>query len=312
MAWLLLILTLPTENATARMRAWRSLKASGAAVLRDGAYLLPERDRCRAILESIRGDVQASGGSAYLLTVAEPADDSFTGLFDRGDAYGDLLGEITQTSQLLTAHNGQKVLKAVRQLRKAYITLQSIDFFPGEAQRQTESALADLQLRIHRSLTPDEPHDVPGNIPRRNSADFRGRTWATRRRPWVDRLASAWLIRRFIDPEATIRWIDSAADCPAQALGFDFDGATFSHIGGKVSFEVLAASFDLADPALSRIGGLVHYLDVGGVQPAEAIGVEQVLAGLRSVIDDDDRLLLAASGVFDGLYGAFANDALAP
>jgi hypothetical protein len=138
------------------------------------------------------------------------------------------------------------------------------------------------------------------------TANYQGRIWATRQRPWVDRLASAWLIQRFIDPQARIRWIAHPQDCPGDALGFDFDGATFTHIGSRVTFEVLLASFGLGQPALIRLGQLVHYLDVGGVQPPEAAGVESILAGLREAITDDDQLLGAAHAVFDGLLASFS------
>jgi hypothetical protein len=132
--------------------------------------------------------------------------------------------------------------------------------------------------------------------------------WATRRRPWVDRLASAWLIRRFIDPQARFVWLKSPADCPKRAIGFDFDGATFTHSGAMVTFETLLASFGLRAPALLRLGVLVHGLDAGGVMPAEAAGVERVLSGMRDAIADDDQLLLAAAGVFEGLLVAFERD----
>jgi hypothetical protein len=132
--------------------------------------------------------------------------------------------------------------------------------------------------------------------------------WATRRRPWVDRLASAWLIRRFIDPRARFLWLESPADCPERAIGFDFDGATFTHSGAMVTFETLLASFDLKTPALLRLGVLVHALDVGGVIPPEAAGVERVLAGMRDAYASDDELLLAAAAVFEGLLVAFERD----
>jgi hypothetical protein len=159
-------------------------------------------------------------------------------------------------------------------------------------------------------LAPDEPHAVAGAIPRLVAASYQGRTWATRRRPWVDRLASAWLIKRFIDAQARIEWLARPEDCPADALGFDFDGATFSHTDGLVTFEVLLASFGLAQPSLVRLGLLVHCLDVGGIQPAEAAGVESVLDGLREAIADDDQLLAAAHAVFDGLLANFSKGVL--
>ncbi|HYM47830.1 MAG TPA: chromate resistance protein ChrB domain-containing protein, partial [Burkholderiaceae bacterium] len=132
---------------------------------------------------------------------------------------------------------------------------------------------------------------------------------ATRRRPWVDRLACAWLIRRFIDRKARIVWLAKPKDCPAKAIGFDFDGATFSHVGARVTFEVMLASFGLEQPALRRIGAIVHYLDAGGVQPPESSGIESVLAGLRDAIADDDQLVKAAGTVFDGLLASFEKGA---
>lgn len=114
-----------------------------------------------------------------------------------------------------------------------------------------------------------------------------------------------WLIRRFIDPQARQLWLDAPADCPTDAVGFDFDGATFSHVGVGVTFETLITSFQIEHPGLSRLAGIIHFLDVGGIQPPEAAGIEQVLAGLRDTIADDDHLLAAASGIFDGLLASF-------
>ena len=308
--WLSLIITLPTENATVRMRAWRALKQSGAAVLRDGVYVMPHRDHCRDTLASIAGEVKAGGGSAYVLRLEGEDAAQFAALFDRREDYAALLEEANGARAGLSVDTVQAVIKQARKLRKAFAALTAIDFFPGEAQRQVDSALRELELATARALAPDEPHAVAGVIEALSIDDYQCRRWATRRRPWVDRLACAWLIRRFIDPQATFLWLASADDCPADAIGFDFDGARFSHVGGRVSVEVLMASFKLEDAPLKRLGALVHFLDVGGVQPPEAAGVETVLAGLRDAIADDDRLLASASGVFDALLTAFeASDA---
>jgi hypothetical protein len=123
----------------------------------------------------------------------------------------------------------------------------------------------------------------------------------------VDRVASAWLIRRFIDPAAQFLWLASPADCPADVLGFDFDGAAFTHVGPRVSFEVLAVSFGLdQDPGLVRMGRLVHYLDVGGVPVADAAGFASVMTGARARRGDDDDGLLGDIGtVLDCLYAAY-------
>ena len=306
--WFLLITSLPTENATVRMRVWRSLKASGAAVLRDGVYLMPERVPCRETLDAIAVEVRDSGGSALVLRVEEPVDGNFVSLFDRHEEFSALLADIVTARGEMSADTAQAILKQARKLRKTFANLSAIDFFPGEAQRQTETVLNELESSIVRTLSPDEPRSINGAISRLAITDYQGRIWATRSRPWVDRLACAWLIRRFIDGQAQILWLASANDCPAEALGFDFDRATFSHVDGRVSFEVMMASFDLEKPALKRLGALIHFLDVGGVQPPEAAGIESVLAGLRATILDDEQLLATASSVFDSLLVTFEKE----
>jgi len=303
--WLCFVTSLPTENATLRQRSWRALKASGAAVLRDGVYLLPDQGEHKAILESIANDVSAGGGTALVLNTDEPAGEDFKRLFDRKDEYIALLEQVTKSGATLTDTTAHDVLKQVRKLRKSFGQLCDIDFFPDESQKQLNNALSDLEQACSYSLSPNEPRVISGNIATLHVEDFQGRLWATRARPWVDRLASAWLIRRFIDTAATITWLNKPEDCPQKALGFDFDGATFSHVGSRVTFEVLAASFGLTSPAMARLGLLVHYLDVGGVQPAEASGIESLLQGLCQTIEDDDQLLATASTVFDGLLFAF-------
>lgn len=153
----------------------------------------------------------------------------------------------------------------------------------------------------------DEPHALYDDIQVLSKQDFQNRVWATRKRPWIDRLASAWLIQNFIDPEATFIWLDTPNDCPATALGFDFDGARFSHIDHWVTFETLLHSFALHQhSALKQMAEIVHFLDVGGVEPPEAIGIEKVIQGLRTKITDDDQLLELSNYVFDGLYANFS------
>ena len=303
--WLALVLSLPTENATVRMRAWRTLKASGAAVLRDGVYLLPNQSDSNSLYQSVAADVQASGGTAFILQTAGDEQANFPRFFDRKDDYTALLAELAPVQASFTADALPSLTKQLRKLRKNFAAITRIDFFPNEAQAQAQAALTSAELQLNRMLSPDEPHETAGDIQRLDLNQYQNRDWATRKRPWVDRLASAWLIRRFIDKHARILWLDSPADCPAGALGFDFDGARFTHTQGNVSFEVLVSSFALEQPALNRFGAVVHYLDAGGIEPNEAAGLEQILWGLRNSISDDDQLLAAASSVFDALLTAF-------
>jgi len=145
-------------------------------------------------------------------------------------------------------------------------------------------------------------------VARRDRKAFRRQRWATRRRLWVDRAASAWSIRRFIDPDASL-CLEEPSDCPSEAHGFDIDGAAFTHLGGLATFEVLLASFGLSDDeGLARIGALVHHLDVGGEAVAEAAGFEAVLSGLRGT-SDGDALLTGITPMLDALDEHFSRTA---
>jgi hypothetical protein len=300
-----LILSLPTENATARQRIWRSLKSSGAAVLRDGVYLMPETEECKKTLLSFANEIREFGGVAYVFHVENMEASEFITLFDRTSEYTELVNELSSLKSLLSSENVHEVLKQLRKLRKTFTSITTIDFFPTEAQKQAEFILNDLELACATTLSPDEPTPTNRVIEHLDIKVFSHRVWTTRARPWVDRLASAWLIQRFIDPNAQFVWFSDVNTIPENSIGFDFDGAKFSHVEGLVTFEVLVRSFELDDPAISKLGQIVHFLDVGGIQPTEASGVESILAGMRVSIHDDDELLKAASAIFDGLLAGF-------
>lgn len=305
MSYLALFVSLPTKASTGRMRVWRSVKALGCATLRDGVYLLPDSADSAAVLDEVAGQAVEAGGSGEIYRLSgcdEAREDALRALFDRGEEYANIAGDIKDLGRIQASLDGAVAARKLQALVRRFEQLTHIDFFPGEAQRQTLSLLDDLRDALIRRMAPDEPTARQADIPRRARADYQGRIWATRARPWVDRLATAWLIRRFIDPKARIVWLASPRDCQADWLGFDFDGATFSHVGARVTFETLLASFGLeADPALLRLGELVHCLDAGGLPVPEAPGIEALLAGLRASEPDDDVLLGRACEVFDWL-----------
>jgi len=305
-AWQLLVISLPSNRATPRMRVWRALKGLGAAVLRDGVYLLPHSLSAHAAFTQQAQEVVRSGGTAQVLRVDVPEagqDRQFRALFDRAGDYARIMQDARKLKSGLSPRRSAAALRTLKQLRREFESIHATDYFPGPAAVQAGELLADVEIAL---VAPGEPQMQSGRIPRLNRKDYRGRTWATRARPWVDRLASAWLIRRFIDPRARILWLKDPKRCPRNALGFDFDGATFTHVGARVTFENLLASFALEhDTALLRLGTLVHYLDVGGVPVAESAGLETLLRGARESIPDDDKLLNEASRLFDHLYNAY-------
>ncbi len=304
--WLLLVISLPSNRATPRMRVWRALKGLGAAVLRDGVYLLPGNRSAHAAFTQQAQEVVRSGGTAQLLRIETPEaeqDRQFRALFDRATDYARTMEAVRK---LKFGRRRTAAARTLKQLRRDFESIHAIDYFPGPAAEQAGQMLSEAETALAALLSPDEPQSQAGRITRLDNKAYRNRTWATRARPWVDRLASAWLIKRFIDPKARFRWLKNPKDCPRTALGFDFDGATFTHVGARVTFEVLVASFGLDDKALARLGELVHYLDVGGVPVAEARGLEMILTGAREQHRDDDKLLAEASKNFDYLYQAYS------
>lgn len=309
--WSLLVLTLPTENATARMRFWRALKAKGCAVLRDGIYLLPYTIEREALLRDLAGAIADSGGTAHLLRapsldVAQEA--QLRALFDRTDDYAEFMHALKDARKTVSGQSAADLTKLLRRLRKDYETIVAIDYFPGHAAIRAGAAWQDFIGLLDTVLSPGEPHCAERHIRSLSAGDYQGRTWATRQHMWVDRVASAWLIRRFIDRDARFIWLTSPSACPSNALGFDFDGAAFTHVGERVTFEVLIASFGLDnDPALLRLGEMVHGLDVGGALVPEAIGFEAVMAGTRERVANDDQLLDEMCRVLDSLYTHFVS-----
>ena len=303
--WILIVLTLPTQNATARMRIWRGLKSLGCAALRDGAWLLPETAATRQALEALADETRTAGGTAWVLRLDAEDNQSaaFSGMFDRSAEYAELLADLAHVDPL--AENVTTANKTLKALRRRYETLVEQDYFPGAGKLEAEARLLTLEATLASRLSPNEPHFQDGQPERLLLADFQKQIWATRRDLWVDRLASAWLIRRFIDRRARFVWLERVEDCPADALGFDFDGARFTHVGHRVTFESLLASFGLEDDAaLMRMGSIVHALDVGGEAP-EAAGFEVLLKGLKARIKDDDALLKQGGQMLDDLYAVF-------
>lgn len=305
--WALLILTLPTQPNAVRLRVWRGLKALGCAALRDGAYLLPV-DQAH-LFEPLATEVREHGGQATVLDLAprEAAQQAeLLALFDRAEQYAQWRSEAEAFGALLPTLDEGEGRRKFRAIVESLQALRRIDYYPGNAAEQARGRLEALRQTLERRFSKGEPvARAMEGITQLDPRKHQGRRWATRARPWVDRLACAWLIRRFIDPQATFVWLADPAKAPRGVLGFDYDGARFTHVGARVSFEVIAASFGLeTDAKLQRIAQAVHYLDVGGIPVPEAAGLEAVLAGLREVHRDDDALTLAAAAVFDALYAA--------
>jgi hypothetical protein len=306
--WLVLTASLPTSPSGLRVRIWRALKATGCATLRDGVHILPATAASASDFRAIEQAVRDGGADAHMLELrARDAaqEKAFRALFDRSGPYADFARSLKDARKAVKTKGEAELRKLLRALEQQLQAIRATDHLPGKAAGSAAEGLVTLRAEIERKLSPGEPRPGAGAIERLSRDSFQGRTWATRKRPWVDRLATAWLVQRFVDARPRFLWLDEPRKRPKSALGFDFDGARFSHVDDKVTFEVVAHAFGLDDDAgLRRLGELVHYIDVGGIPVDEAAGVETLVRGLQALHADDDELLAAAGVLFDGLYAA--------
>ena len=302
--WLLTIAQLPTEDPAARMRVLRTLESLGAAVMREGAYLLPDSPANRQSLEALTEYIAKSAGAVHVLQVQASSatqHESLARLFDRSARYESL----TKTIESLRVGFGHSepsaISRVLQKQRREFETIAALDFFPTPARARAEGALADVDAAVKKLLfNAQSQASISGET-------FLRRTWATRRPPWADRLACAWLVRRFVDPEATMVWLDKADELPNGALGFAFDGAHFARNAARVAYEEMLGRLQLTkNAALVKIGSIVHFLEMGGDAVPEAAGVQTLLQGAQRRAGSVDELLAEAEKTFDLLYEAYS------
>lgn len=289
------------------MRVMRTLESLGCAVLREGVYLLPDAPANRQGLSRLAEHVTRINGAAHVLAVSghdEAQSRAFRTLFDRSTKYD----QIEKSARSLSAGFGitdpTSISRVLNKLKREFDSISALDFFPSDARELAMKALRETEEQLRAIMFPDSAH---ASAVSRSGRHYLKRIWATRRPLWDDRLASAWLIRCFIDPEATLIWLDPGQECPVTAIGFGFEGANFANSRTAVTFEALAAAFELdRNPVLARIGALVHFLAAGGQSVAEAAGVETLLQGARRRANSDDELLLESEKTFDLLYEAYS------
>lgn len=312
--WLLLAHQLPTRPSNARVKTWRRLQQLGAVPARNSVYALPNTDACHEDFAWIRSEIVALGGEAtvFAANALDEADEAeIVAAMQRArDAdYKALKREVDRVAPKARAHRGagsrhDQVGRAVRQLRDRFTQIRRIDFFNAPGGAAVAGAIDALETRLAKRFS--APQEVPVPV---SPKSFAGRRWVTRPRPGVDRMASAWLIRRFIDPNARFAFVaePSGADVP-----FDMYTGEFSHKGTLCTFEVLAQRFAIADPAVAKLAQIVHDLDMKETVygAPEAPAVERMVDGLRQVHADDGPLLAQGMAMFEALARSF--DAAAP
>ena len=301
--WLVLVAHMSAEDPAARMRVLRTLESLGAAVLREGAYLLPDTAANRQSLDALADYIGKGAGSAHMLHVeaSSPAQhEAFKRLFDRTARYENLVKNVESLRVGFGQSDPSAISRVLLKQRRDFETISALDFFPTPAKARAQQAINAADQAIKKLFFSQTQTNIgPGER-------LRGRIWATRKPVWADRLASAWLVRRFVDPEGQLVWLEKTQEPPQGAVGFGFDGAHFTNSEARVTYEEILAQLRLAgNAALARIGSIVHFLEARGTPVPEAAGVQTLLQGAMRRARNEDELLAEAEKTFDLLYEAY-------
>jgi hypothetical protein len=311
--WLLLVHQLPAKPSNLRVQTWRRLQQLGAIPVKQAVYALPDTPEAREDFEWLKAEITGAGGEATVFAadnVDAWSDEALVQEFKRTreTSYKELGREIERaiaalrsTAKSRRKPNAQRVVDTFRQRRDA---ITQIDFFSAPGRDRATTLLRDLEARI----TDDGVDAATGKTSRKSARHYVGRTWATRPRPGVDRMASAWLITRFIDPKARFVFAASPDRVPRGALPFDMFGVEFTHHGDRCTFETLCAMFGIEDPSAGRIATIVHDLDLKddryGAPEAATLGA--LIDGLQQSTADDATLLTQGMSLFESLYRSFS------
>jgi hypothetical protein len=298
-SWLLLLLSLPPRPSSLRVRAWRRLKALGAVALKSGAYLLPYSADRYEQFQWLAQEVEKDRGEATLLKVDRVENmkqPEVVRIFH--EARNADYAALTDRYRKLGSAKRPRAAEELARLAREMDRLGDIDFFEAPGRQQ---ALRAREAAERRVTGPSKAAARPAA--RLDLQALQGRRWATRPRPHVDRIASAWLIKRFLDPAAEFVFAPPD-EVPADAIPFDMAGVEFGHQGDDCTFETLLHRSGLRDRRLASIAEIVHEADLrdGKFPRDEARGLDLVLRGLLAAIKDDQDALAQGLTLFDGLY----------
>lgn len=310
--WLMLVHQLSAKPSNLRVRTWRRLQQLGAIAVKQAVYVLPDSENAREDFEWLRAEIEASGGEATVFradAVDTWVNDELVDAFRkaREDDYRALESDLNRLIRAAKASrsNRRPAPQAFKKLRERLTSIERMDFF-GSAGR--DAVVAKLQALEAHSPASGSGKNESSSATR---PKISGALWVTRPRPGVDRMASAWLIRRFIDPEARFDFVPDRRSAAGDAIPFDMFGVEYGHRGDLCTFEVLSDVFKLTDPEISRLAAIVHDLDLkdGKFGSAEASTIGTLIEGLQLHHADDHRLLDEGTKLFETLYQSFSKAA---
>lgn len=314
--WLLLIHQVPPKPDYLRVKVGRRLQRVGAVAIKNSVYALPDTAQALEDFQWIRTEIIDAGGDASVCRadfIDGLTSDEIRDVFRAARAVEYV--ELAEAARALNAEARRartekrarvhRTEDALARLRKRLATIESIDFFASPDRAKAKSALDAVEARLTPAVAAPA---VFRRIATAKRAEFVGRTWVTREHVFVDRIASAWLIRRFVDPGARFKFVHEKAYVAARGeLRFDMYDGEFTHEGDRCTFEVLVRRFGIDDPAIRSLGEVIHDIDLkdGKFDRQDAPGIERVVAGIVASHADDGTRLDRGAQLFDELYALF-------
>ncbi len=310
--WLLLIHQLPANPAYARVKIWRRLQALGAVAVKSTVYVLPANEQTKEDFVWVLREITASGGEALICEaklIDGLSDQEVRAIFNaaRDADYEALAKEARELSGALRQESAgtAEVKSRLSKLKAKVAKLVALDFFGANGRETVDGLLGALE----QELQGEAKMQVDGAAQAASNLDaLKGRTWVTRQDVHVDRIASAWLIRRFVDPDARFKFVAAKGYQPNPGeLRFDMFEAEFTHEGDRCTFEVLLAHIGLNDPALGAIAEIVHDIDLKDEKfgREETPGIGSLIVGLTKTHKEDEQRFVRGSALFDDLYESF-------
>jgi hypothetical protein len=313
--WLLLIHQIPPKPDYLRVKTWRRLQRVGAVSIKNSVYVLPNTEQAREDLEWVLREICADGGDG---TVCEAKfvdglrDDQVVALFHAArDAEFEAIVQDAQALQQRRLNTAQasadeirSLAREVGRLRKRLTDASTLDFFGAPARQAAETGVSGVEQQVKAMSEQGATRGTRAHESEKPTAA----TWVTRKGIHVDRMASGWLIRRFIDPAAQFKFVPATGYEPEPGeLRFDMFDAEYTHEGDKCTFEVLLGRFDLGDPALAALGEIIHDIDLKEKKfgREETTGIDRLIVGIAMANSEDEARLAISASVWDGLYEYF-------
>ncbi len=316
--WVLFFYSVPSKPVSNRMKVWRKLTKAGAMQLKGSVYILPFNDEHYEFLQWLVSEIAEMKGEAGFVKTEKidtMKDSEIITLFDQqraddykiiGKALDDLERRLSSIQKGGKAQNVEGIAEQFAKILKNLEEVQRVDFFSSREGRALNERIKHTKTNL-RALSGAEPgKEKPVAITPRKLEDYHNKTWITRKKPFIDRMASAWLIRQFIDRNASFEFIDEK-DVDSIGRGsivFDMRGGEFTHAGDLCTFEVLVKSFGFKDKTVRKMAEIIHDLDMKDekYRSAEAKGLEDILIGIRKAAKDDTDALERGMALFEMLY----------